>query len=110
MADAVIRFADILTTAVAVAGYLGADEVQSRHLQAALAILSGEGTMEDLGRPVSPLVRRSPAGPSVAPAVRAFVQCWFERIGGDANALLPPARLAELRADLDLLDGGNQYS
>ncbi|MCC6381007.1 MAG: hypothetical protein IT304_00785 [Dehalococcoidia bacterium] len=104
MTDGEVRFADLLTTAVAVAGYLGSDEVRPRHLRAALAVLTGERTLEALGRPVSPLLRRSPTGPPVAPAVRAFVQQWFALLGGDVNAQLSPERCAELSAALEALN------
>jgi hypothetical protein len=84
-----IRFTDILTTASAVANYLGEAEVTAPHVLAAVEILQGVRAMEDLGRPLSPLVRRSPPGQSagVEPRVRALVQGWFSTLGSGGAAL-----------------------
>lgn len=105
-----VRFADILTTASAVANYLGAPLVSAGHVLDAIAILGEEKTMEDLGRPVSPLlggaIRTASGGGGVAPEVQALVQHWFAALGSDPNAELSEAHIAQLRADLSiLLDG-----
>jgi hypothetical protein len=94
-----LRFADILTTASAIANYLGQPDVDPSHLIAAVAILRGQKTMEDLGRPVSPLVRR-PAPPGATEAVRALVQRWFADLGEDPNAELSPELAERLLNDL----------
>ena len=95
-----MRFADILTTASAVANYLGASEVTAGHMLHAIAIQDGSETLDGLGRPASPLVTRGSAGASVDPAVREVVQRWFDRLGRDANAELDAEAVAALRADL----------
>ena len=86
MADETLRFADILTTASAVANYLGAANVTAAHLQEAVALLREEKTMADLGPALSPLVRRAAGGGSVDPKVRELVQRWFEQLGRNPNA------------------------
>ncbi len=95
-----MRFADILTTASAVANYLGATEVTATHMLHAIAIQDGSETLDDLGRPASPLVTRGSAGAGVDPAVREIVQRWFEQLGRDANAELDAEGVETLRADL----------
>ncbi len=95
-----LRFADILTTAASVASYLGEPEVTARHLLASIDILEGRSSMADLGRGVSPLVRRPAGSGAVAPEVRALVQRWFERLGGDVAAELDEATVAEFRREL----------
>jgi hypothetical protein len=98
-----IRFADILTTASAVASYLGEPEVTAPHLLSALAILRGESTIDDLGRPVSPLVRRGQGGVSVSPAVRDLAQRWFAELGANVDAALDDQAVERLLADLKAL-------
>lgn len=99
-----IRFADILTTASAIANYLGEADVTAAHVLDALDIQAGAKQMEDLGRPVSPLLRRgSQAPPGAEPAVRELVQRWFATLGNDINATLGEAQLAELRTELNQL-------
>ncbi len=88
MADETLRFADILTTASAVANYLGAANVTAAHLLEAVALLREEKTLADLGPALSPLVRRAPGGGSVDPKVRELVQRWFEQLGRDPNAAI----------------------
>ena len=75
--------ADVLTTASAVAHFLGGQGVRAEHVAKALAIQRGLMTMEDLGKPLSPLVQRYPrgAGPGVDPAVQTLVQRWFAELG-----------------------------
>jgi hypothetical protein len=81
-----LRFIDILTTASAVANYLGEGTVGPHHLLHAVAILREETTIEALGRPVSPLVPRP--GRAVDARVRDLVQRWFASLGSDGNATI----------------------
>lgn len=87
-----VRFTDILTTASAVANYLGDATVAPGHLLHAVALLLGEQSMDDLGRPVSPLVRRS--GGAVDPRVRELVRRWFAALGSDIQATIEGDDLA----------------
>lgn len=100
-----LRFADILTNASAIANYLGYPDVTARHMLDAIAILREERSMEDVGRPQSPLVRRpgGAAGAGVTPGVRALVQRWFAELG-DANAELDDEAVARFRAELVAID------
>lgn len=101
-----LRFTDILTTASAVATYVGEADVSARHLLDALALLRGAKTMEDLGRPRSPLVRPRGRGGAEA-AVRALVQRWWLALGEDVLATLGPAEAGQFEADVRaLLDEG----
>ncbi|MBI5949814.1 MAG: hypothetical protein HY875_16885 [Chloroflexi bacterium] len=95
-----IRFADILTTGSAVSSYLGASTVTAAHLIEAVAILRGEKLVEELGRPVSPLVSRSSQGAEVEPATRELVQHWFFALGQDINATLDEDETALLLLQL----------
>ena len=108
--DEPLRFADILTTASAAANYLGEANVAAQHLLYGIAILNGEMTLGDLGRAISPLVRRSPPGMggTVDPAVRELVQRWFAALGSDPEARTTPAQLAQLSAELRRLCPGGQ--
>ncbi len=94
----VIRLADLLTTASSLAGYLGERQITLQRLADALAILLGERTFEDFGRPLSPLVPR-PGPPEPDAAVLAFARRWHERLG-DPFAPLNAIALAQLRAEL----------
>lgn len=100
-----IRFADVLTTASAAANYLGESAVRPLHLKQAIGILTGALRLEDLGRPVSPLVPRTlpGAGSSVQPAVRELAQRWFASLGSDYAALLSDENLQRLRMEVDAL-------
>lgn len=101
-----VRFADILTTASAIANYLGEPDVTARHVLDALDIQSGTKQMEDLGRPVSPLLRRGSQTPPGADApVRELAQRWFAALGNDVNATLDAAQLTQLRSELRALPG-----
>jgi hypothetical protein len=96
-----VRFADILTTASAVANYTGDLDVAPSHLLDAIEILAGTKSMEDLGRPVSPLIPRPPGTvPGATPAVRELVQRWFAHTGSDVNVDLDAESLARLQQDL----------
>ncbi len=98
--DEGIRFADILTTASAVANYVGESDVAPAHIEAAVRLLRGQIRMEDLGRPTSPLVRRG-APPGATEEVRAVVQRWFAELAHDANAQLDENAVARFLADLE---------
>ena len=100
-----IRLTEILTTASAVANYLGAVDVSADHLAYSIAILLDEITMEDLGRPLSPLVRRLPPGMGggAEPKVRDLAQRWFAAVGGDVTAVLTTLQLQQFRADVEQL-------
>ncbi|HMO54998.1 MAG TPA: hypothetical protein PJ994_10880, partial [Tepidiformaceae bacterium] len=95
-----IRFVEVLTTASAVANYLGVADVTAKHVLAALAILREEATLEDLGRPLSPMLRRG--APGSEPAVRGFAQRWYRALSENPHAELSEpqveAMIAELRS------------
>ncbi len=97
-----LRLTEILTTSAAVANYQGYAEVGPVHLLHAVAILQGEERMEDLGRPVSPLVPRSPGGGGAMPAVRELAGRWFALLGSDVSAVMTPEQIeafvSEVRA------------
>ncbi len=100
MNDEPIRFTDVLTTASAVANYLGAREVTAQHLVEAVDLVTGKKGMEELGRPVSPLVPR-PGGQGTAAAtvVRELAVRWYARLGSDPMAVLSAADLVTLREE-----------
>ncbi len=102
--DEAPSLADILTTASAVAHFLGSQAILAEHLATALAIQRGQMTMDELGKPLSPLVQRYPrgAGPGVAPAVQALVQRWFAELG-TATAPLSEEQMERLRGELNAL-------
>lgn len=102
MAQDELTLAEILTTASAVANYLGAIDVTPDHVAAALEILLGETRMEDLGRPLSPLVRRLPPGQagSADVAVRDLAGRWFDALHGDVHAVFSAQQLSEFRAEV----------
>lgn len=108
--DELLRFADILTTASAAAHFLGEGQVVAEHLLHSIAILSGEMTLEDLGRAVSPLVRRNPPGMggTASPVVRELAQRWFALLGSDTAAVLSPAQLAELVEEIRRLSASGE--
>jgi hypothetical protein len=89
-----VRFIDILTTASAVADYLGHLELTATDVIEAVAILRDERTLEDLGPGRSPLVRRLPGEGAVSSEVRDLVQLWFDALGRDIEAELDEAGLA----------------
>ena len=98
--DDVIRFADILTTASAVADYRGEAEVSAAHVLIAVEMLQGKTALEDLGRPVSPLVPR-PGKRGSETRLRQLVQRWWHDLGEDVNATLDSSQVSELQADLN---------
>lgn len=96
-----LRLTDILTTASAIANFVGNADVGPRHMLDAVAVLEGNKTMGDFGRPVSPLIPRGVAGAD--PAVREIAQRWFAALGSDAEARLSVSQLEGLRAELAAL-------
>jgi hypothetical protein len=60
--------------------------------------------MEDLGRAISPLLRRgSQAPPGANEAVRALAQRWFAALGNDVNATLDHEQITQFRMNLAAL-------
>ena len=103
-----LRLTEILTTASAAANYQGAPTVEAEHLRIAIELLTGRLTMEDLGRPQSPLVARmTKAGSGVAPEVKELAGRWFARLGDDPLAEFDEARLAEFTAEISTLKLGS---
>lgn len=101
-----LHLAEILTTASAVANYLGARDVSVEHMLAALDILEGSKTLDDLGRPRSPLLTRATgAGSGAEDSVKGLAQRWLEILGGDVQAELDEAQLRTLKAELTSLAG-----
>lgn len=102
MDEECLRLTEILTTSAAVANYQGCADVGPEQVLHAVAILQGAESIEDLGRPVSPLVPRGPGSGGAAPAVRDLATRWFALLGSDVNAVMTPEQLeafvAELRA------------
>lgn len=104
-----LRLAEILTTSSAVANYLGERDVSARHVLAAIDILEGTKSLDDLGRPLSPLVSRmAGAGSGADDAVKALAQRWLAALGGDVQAELDEAQLAGLKAELSALAAEGQ--
>lgn len=97
-----IRLTDILTTASAVAHFQGDAVVVADHVRKAAGVLEGKLSLDDLGRPRSPLVPRGEAG--VSEGVRDLAQRWFARLGSDVLAVMTAEQVAELLAELDALD------
>ncbi len=97
------RFTDILTNASAIADYLGQPIVTAHHLLQAIDILEERLTMEDLGRPSSPMLRnfRQPSGAD--PAIREFAQRWYAELGSNVQAELTDGQLAVLVSELRAL-------
>jgi len=99
-----VRLAEILTTAAAVADFLSAGDVTAAHLLAAIAVLRDGRTVEELGRPLSPLVRRPPGlHGGAAPAVRELAQRWYAALGSDLAATMTPGEVRHFEAELHLL-------
>jgi hypothetical protein len=101
------RFADILTTAAAVADYMGVPDVAADHLLLSLEILLEDRKLEELGRPVSPMLRRPGEQKGVDAGVRELVQEWFARLGHDANSELAGETLKAFRRDIRALTPQN---
>jgi hypothetical protein len=100
-----LRLTEILTTSSAVANYLGVPNVRASHLLLAIELLSGKKSMDDLGRPQSPMIARmTGAGSGVDPDVQRLSQRWFSRLARDPLAELTEPDLDELVAELAVLD------
>jgi hypothetical protein len=99
-----LRLTEILTTSSAIANFLGEPTIRASHLLRAIQILQGELTIEDLGRPVSPLVPRGRDSGGVEPNVQDLVQRWFAVLGSDAKAELSESQLAEFVDALRSID------
>ncbi len=95
-----IRYVEVLTTASAVANFLGEPDVQAQHVASAIRILREELTLDDLGRPVSPLIPRRGHGGS-SPEVRAFAQRWYGQVGNDPHTELTHGQLEQMLSELD---------
>ncbi|MGE0598258.1 MAG: hypothetical protein AB7J35_00345 [Dehalococcoidia bacterium] len=99
-----LRLTEILTTSSAVANYLGSPLIMPSHLLAAIEILEGSRTLDDLGRPLSPLVSRvARAGDAVAPEIRELARRWFAELGGDPTAELEGEELQRFTQELRVL-------
>lgn len=97
-----LRLAEILTTSSAVANYLGARDVSATHVLAAIDILLGSKTLDDLGRPLSPLVSRAAgAGSGAAEDVKELARRWLAELEGDIQRELTDTQLGRLRAELE---------
>ncbi len=102
--DETLRLTDILTTASAAANFTGDRDVQPQHLLTAIDLLHGRKTLDDLGRPQSPLVSRmTGAGSGAAPEVRELAQRWFEKQRGDVMYELSPPELNDLVMEIQAL-------
>lgn len=96
-----LRLTEVLTTSTSVATYLGQPTVEPTHLLLAVKVLLGETTMDNLGRPQSPLlIRVSGAGSTVAPDVRDLAQRWFARFDHNPLREFTPAELDEFVAEV----------
>jgi hypothetical protein len=96
-----VRFTDILTTASAVANYRGSPEVLAEHILDAIEIVAGGKSVEDLGRPLSPLVRRPQGGSE--PRLRDLVQRWYTSLGGEVTAEIDGEELDRFASDVRAL-------
>jgi hypothetical protein len=87
-----------------VADYRGQAMVSAEHLLTAIEMLRGRVTLEDLGRPVSPLVPRPGQRGSEAD-VRELVQRWWKELGEDVNATVGGEGLERLVEELRAIAG-----
>lgn len=100
-----LRLTEILTTASAVANFKGVPDVTAEHLLLAMEVLLGTKTLDDLGRPMSPLVARvAGAGSGATAGVRELAQRWFARQEGDMTHELDDEQLGALCDELRALD------
>jgi hypothetical protein len=96
-----MRFTDILTTASAIANYLGQPDVEAAHLLAAIDVVAGIRSMDELGRPTSPLLRRHGApAPGSTAGVRSLAQRWFADLASDPQAELDDRQLTTFAAEV----------
>jgi hypothetical protein len=104
MPDA-LRLTEILTTSSAVANYLGERTVEARHVLLAIEILLGTKTLDDIGRPQSPVISRvTGAGSGAAEDVRELAQRWFAVFEGDVLREFSDAELDEFIEELRLIE------
>ena len=102
-----LRLSEILTTSSAVANYRGVHDVRAVDVLDALSMLRGQKTLDDLGRPLSPMVSRiSGAGSGATEGVRELAQRWFAVLGQDSTAELSDEQLRELELELTELAEG----
>jgi len=101
-----IRFTDILTTATALAHYLGEPEVTPRLLIESVAILRGAKTLDDFGPGRSPMIPRDPGGAAVPAAVQELTQAWFRRMGHDPTIELEEGAVDEFLEEVQALESG----
>lgn len=75
------------------------------HVVHAIDILTGAITIDALGKPLSPLVPRTPPGmgSTVAEPVRQAVQRWFAALGANPTAPLSTDDLIRLRDEFSAL-------
>ena len=99
MEEDAIRLVEVLTTASAVANFLAEPDVSTAHLLSALRILKGETTLDDLGRPVSPLIPRR-GSPGSTPSAKAFAQRWYLSVGGDPHTVLTAVQVEQMEREL----------
>lgn len=97
-----LRFFDILTMASSVASAHGARVVGPTHLLEAIAVLTGEVQLENLGDVVSPL-GHGRTQLSVDRAVQEITQRWFKRLGSSPDATLGSIELRDYRAEVEIL-------
>jgi hypothetical protein len=103
----VLRLTEILTTSSAVANYLGERTVESRHVLLAIEILQGSKTLDEIGKPQSPLLSRvTGAGSGVSDEVRELAQRWFAAFEGDVMREFSEAELDEFVQELCRIDEG----
>ena len=96
-----LRLTEVLTTASAVANYRGVHDVRAIDVLDAIRILREEMTLDDLGRPRSPLLSRaSPAGVGATVAVRELAQRWFAALDSDPVAEFFGGQFAEFEEEL----------
>jgi len=99
-----LRFTDILTNAAAIATLLGDDDVTARHLGQAVQLLRDEVTVDQLGKPRSPLGRETAQGPRVSPQLQAFVQLWYRELGFAPLAMIDGEQLARFLREAAALE------
>ena len=99
-----VRFTDVLTMATSITNFLGEGLVEPKHAVLALDVLEGARSLESLGRPLSPLVRRAPGGPAVDDRLKLLVQQWWNDLGATPDAELTSAVRRRLRDALAALE------